>query len=161
MSTSARTALVAFAVGTSSFSTALVSWIAKPYVTTIRTLTPTKDSASVGDGPHVAEGAIQLSTRSIFLRERLTNVYDPCFIDSTSRAFAKWQLVGKIVWDPEAALNQTSNPYRRAGCEEVAAETTDDKGNVKGRWLVKWDSATGEEDGILVGNVRQEGQVVT
>lgn len=61
----ARIALAGIAVGTSGLSTGLVSWCAKPYVTTMRRFRP--------DGTGSAE-ELELTTSTLLLRPRITKV---------------------------------------------------------------------------------------
>ena len=66
----ARLALVSIALGSSSISTALVSWCAKPYVTTLRRSYPDKGGAE----------EIEFTTINLFLQPRITKVSIDHFI---------------------------------------------------------------------------------
>ena len=61
----ARISLAAIALGTSGLSTALITWCAKPYVTTMRRFRPDKSGGAE---------IIELTTQSLFLTPRLTRV---------------------------------------------------------------------------------------
>ncbi|KAF5380435.1 hypothetical protein D9615_004666 [Tricholomella constricta] len=118
---SARIALASIAIGTSGVSTGLVGWCGKPYVTTLRHLTPEENGGAEG---------IEMSTLTLLLRPRITRVYDPTFLIETKRPFAKWELADSLVLPGD----KTVEP----GQEETVAETMDKDGNVLGRWVVKW-----------------------
>ncbi|KAG8932789.1 hypothetical protein FRC02_000558 [Tulasnella sp. 418] len=159
MTTSARTGLIIFAVTTSSFSTSLVGWIGSPYVTWMRRLEEGSTVPNSTLPTQIHTGAVELSTRNVFLQERLTSVYDPVFLKSgTKRAFAKWELADEVVLD--LSEMPTENGGRKGGMEEVAAETRDSKGNVKGRWIIQWKQADDGNPNVLLGTARQEGRVV-
>lgn len=135
----ARVALASTALLTSGVSTALVGWCGSPYVASMRTVGSTGES-DAGSTVH----GIQMQTFSLTLRPRLTTVYDTAFLTETKRPFAKWELAESVTL-PEAPQGQVG--------EETVAETADAKGNVLGRWIVKWDA-----DG-LSGRCRAEGQI--
>lgn len=145
LATSARTAIVAFAIATSSLSTGLVNWFASPYVQYMRRL-PQR------------VGAVEIVTKNILLQDRMTRVYDPMFLGPTKRHFAKWELVGEIA----AEVSNDASPERRPGGTEVAAETFDKQGNLLGRWLIKWSQqpSTMGSDPILIGVASSEGKPV-
>ena len=65
---SARFALAGIALGTSGLSTGLVAYCAKPYVTTMRRFRPNISGSAE---------EIELTTRSIFLKPRITKVCLP------------------------------------------------------------------------------------
>lgn len=142
MPTSARIILACTAITTSGLSTALVGWCGSPYVSAMW---------KIPDAKH--EGAVEMATRTVFLREMRTRVLYPTFLKSTSRPFAKWELAKEVV-DVEAV-----DAEAKVGTEEVVAETRDKKGNLKGRWIVKWRKADEWSKG-LVGDCRAEGKVV-
>lgn len=129
---SARYALAATAVLTSGVSTGLVSWCGAPYVSSARKL---------DDG-----SAIELETKSLFLKSRFTKVYDPAFLVDTGRFFAKYELAERL---------STSSAHKELASEtpieETVAETRDQAGALLGRWIVKWE---GQE-----GHCRQVGKV--
>ncbi|KAG9041999.1 hypothetical protein FS837_011467 [Tulasnella sp. UAMH 9824] len=162
MATSARTGLVVFAITTSSFSTSLVGWLARPYAIAMRRLTPTATSSITSSAdastPFVAPGAVEIITKNVFLQERRTKVYDPIFLGPTKRRFAKWELLEGLVVDTSA--EESPNPSRKAGQTEVAAETFDKNGKVKGRWLTRWKKQEGaESDRVLVGVAYKQGAI--
>jgi len=155
MATSARTGLVAFALATSGLSTALVGWLGSPYVIAMRRL----DGKTLNSSKEAPPGSIEIFTRNVVLQDRFTRVYDPIFLGSTKRAFAKWQLLDQVVVDTKS--DEVDIPERRPGGTEVAAETVDRKGNVKGKWVLRWEKQDGAaSDTILVGRASKEGSVV-
>lgn len=123
---SARLALVGIAVGSSGLSTSLVAWCAKPYVTTLQRLKP--------DGEKSGE-ILQLTTMSLFMKKRITTVYDPEFLLETRRPMAKWELATQLTM-PASRL--ATEGKQLAGTQETVAETTDGEGKVLGRWIVSW-----------------------
>ncbi|KAF5393466.1 hypothetical protein D9757_000473 [Collybiopsis confluens] len=153
----ARSVLAFLAVGTSSISTALVAWVAKPYVTTLRRLDPISNGGGSG---------LELVTATWTLRKRITRVYDSSFLTTTTRPFAKWQLANEMTL-PSLVLDEaTIRPS-----EETVAETFDGNGNLVGSWVVTWDAedttvgseSTGGEGkgaGGLKGRCRAVGSVV-
>lgn len=60
---SARISLAAIALGTSGLSTALISWCAKPYVTTMRRSRPEKSGSAE---------VLEMTTQSLFLKPLIT-----------------------------------------------------------------------------------------
>lgn len=123
---SARVALAATALGTSSISTALVGWCGAPYVSTLRRL---------------PDGGIEMETMTLHLRSRYTCVYDPTlFLRETRRPFAKWELVDNV----EGKMGESK-------MEETVAETKDKHGRVLGRWVVQWRDGKGRCRGV--GNI--------
>ncbi|KAG9008105.1 hypothetical protein FRB90_009072 [Tulasnella sp. 427] len=158
MATSARTGLVVFAITTSSFSTSLVGWLARPYAISMRRLTPTPASAASDTTQFVAPGAVEIMTKNVFLQERRTKVYDPIFLGPTKRRFAKWELLESLIVD--TSRDTSPNPHRKAGQTEVAAETFDRSGKLKGRWLIRWRKQEGaESDNVLVGTAFKQGAI--
>jgi hypothetical protein len=162
----ARAALATTALATSGASTALVAWCGRPYVTTLRSLsTPSTPSPSItpnntsatsetqqqqpthSHNENVPAG-IELTTLTLTLSPLTTRVYDPVFLNDTTRAFARWELARSVQLPPEDAVGV------RPGAEETVAETLDGSGNVLGRWIVTW-GENGE------GACRAEGRVET
>ena len=147
---SARLALVSIALGSSSISTALVSWCAKPYVITLR--------RSYKGGAE----EIEMTTVNLFLQHRITKVgteysihfyyfmsisiflkvYDPSFLIETQRPLAKWELAREIALTRNSS---ESKAHPEPGQEETIAETMNQKGEIIGRWVVKW-----KENGVGV-----------
>ena len=116
---SARFALAGVAITTSGVSTALVAWCGSPYVTKLKRVE--KDHA------------LQMTTLTLGLHERITSVYDTSFLKETSRPFAKWELADHI------QLKGKEQQQRAvAGTQETVAETTDAKGGLVGSWVVTW-----------------------
>jgi len=164
----ARAALAATALATSGVSTALVGWCGRPYVTTLRRLSPVTllSTASVPSSTtqqqqqdqhqtqtthshnENAPAGIELTTLTLTLSPRRTRVYDPVFLCDTPRAFARWELARRVQLPPEDAAGV------QPGTEETVAETLDGAGHVLGRWIVTW-GKNGE------GSCRAEGHVET
>lgn len=83
----------------------------------------------------------------------LYQVYDPSFLIETRRPLAKWELAEKIRLTPSRTDAVGTNVHPAAGHEETVAETRNEKGDVIGRWVVKWDengSGTCHEVGYVV-----------
>ncbi|KAJ7198599.1 hypothetical protein GGX14DRAFT_666206, partial [Mycena pura] len=118
----ARAALATTAIGTSSVSTGLIAFAGRSYVTALRcTKSPVDDTVQ----------QLEITTLSLLLQPRITRVFDPTFIVSTERPFAKWELAQLVLLPPN--LRNTI-----PGQEETVAETCDAEGNVLGRWVVRW-----------------------
>ncbi|KAH8828478.1 hypothetical protein DL96DRAFT_1603428 [Flagelloscypha sp. PMI_526] len=126
----ARCSLAATAMLTSGVGTGLVSWGAKSYVTKMRKTT----------GP---EETLEFETSTMFLKKRVTRIYDPAFLTESDKPFPN----GKLARSVNASSSQGE------GEQETVAETLDDKGNVVGRWIVTW-------DGKGVGHCSKVGHVV-
>lgn len=145
-----RVALAGTVLVTSSISTALVGWLGKPYVTSLRWL-PAESSGAM---PSQAAGkqaiGIEMTTMSLTLQKRITRVYDTAFLVPSNRPLAKWELaeVFKLpAKEVEAENRQGSLPR-----DETIAETVDKNGNYLGWWLVTW-----EKDGT--GTCRPAGRI--
>ncbi|KAF8911529.1 hypothetical protein CPB84DRAFT_926655 [Gymnopilus junonius] len=130
----ARLALASIALGTSGLSTGLVAWCAKPYVTTMHRFRPDE----MGSAEEV-----ELTTYTLTLRPRITKVYDPSFLIETRRPLAKWELADRIALTQNRTDAVGTNVHPAPGQEETVAETRDSKGEIVGRWVVKW-----EEGGV-------------
>lgn len=153
MATSARTGIVAFAILTSSASTALIGWLGSPYTIAMRRLNPATTKTSAGKP--IAPGAVELYTKNVWLQDRFTRVYDPIFLGPTKRPFAKWELLTSAIVDTTGEVVP-----RKAGDVEVIAETFDKKGKVKGQWFVKWRQQSGASDAVLSGIAGGQGGIV-
>ena len=115
----ARFALAGIAITTSGVSTALIAWCGRPYVIKLQRIEE--------------EDALRMTTLTLGLHERITNVYDTSFLKETSRAFAKWELADHI------KLEGKGKQVRAVpGTQETIAETTDAKGKLVGSWVVTW-----------------------
>ena len=68
----------------------------------------------------------------------LYKVYDPSFLIETKRPLAKWELAETIHLTPSRTDAVGSNVHPVVGREETVAETRNEKGEVIGRWVVKW-----------------------
>ncbi|KII95630.1 hypothetical protein PLICRDRAFT_75765, partial [Plicaturopsis crispa FD-325 SS-3] len=124
MPMSARAVLAVTAIGTSGVSTSLISWIGKPYVTTLRRLAPEENDNVEG---------LEMTTLTLGLHKRITRVYDSEFLTATKRHFAKWELADSV-----AISKEDDSELPEPGTEETVAETMDANGNLLGRWVVKW-----------------------
>lgn len=127
--TSARIFLTATAISTSSISTALVGWCGAPYVVDLRRLTPSENEGIEG---------LEMTTLTLTLKKLTTRVYDADFLVETGRPFAKWELPLAIQLPPPEKDIITAGKAGASGEEETVAETLNDKGEVIGRWIVKW-----------------------
>ena len=125
----ARLALASTFLITSGTTTAIMAWCVSPYVTTMRRLDLLEGSQG-----------LEMTTLTLFLRERFTRVYDSEFLVPTSRFFAKWQLAE----DVPLPTKRAGQDRVLLGQEETVAETLDDKGGVVGRWIVTWGANGGK-----------------
>ena len=137
----ARFALAGVAMATSGLSTALVAWCGSPYVTKLRRTE--KDNA------------LQMTTLTLGLRERITSVYDTSFLKGTSRAFAKWELADHVTLEGKEQQQRAA-----AGTQETVAETTDARGGLVGSWVVTW-GENGEGTCKQVGKVNRCARLVS
>jgi len=71
----------------------------------------------------------------------------------TRRPLAKWELADNIVLNRSRTDAVGSNVHPEVGTEETVAETRNSKGEIIGRWIVKW-----EEGGV--GKCHEAGYVV-
>jgi hypothetical protein len=65
-------------------------------------------------------------------------VYDPSFLIETRRPLAKWELAEQITLTQSRTDAVGTNVHPTLGKEETVAETTNERGEVIGRWVVKW-----------------------
>ncbi|KAF9228516.1 hypothetical protein BS17DRAFT_725703 [Gyrodon lividus] len=126
---SARIFLASTALSTSGISTALVSWCGAPYVADLRRLTPAENGGIEG---------IEMTTLTLTLRKLITRVYDSDFLVETRRPFAKWELAQEIQLPPPSEDAVTAGKGGAPGEEETVAETLNERGEIIGRWIVKW-----------------------
>lgn len=117
---SARLAMAGTAIVTSAASTALIGWVGAPYVVSMRKV-PQENTSS--------HEAVEMSTKTLLLKDLKTTVYDPTFLGPTTRPFATWELKGR------ASANAAD--VSTAG-EQIIARTVDVSGKVVGEWRVKW-----------------------
>jgi hypothetical protein len=129
---SARIFLAATAISTSGISTALVSWCGAPYVSHLRRLIPAENGGIEG---------IEMTTLTLTLKKQITRVYDSDFLVETRRPFAKWELAQEIQLPPPSEDALTAAKSGAPGEEETVAETLNEKGEIIGRWIVKWGEA--------------------
>ncbi|KAF8162374.1 hypothetical protein BJ912DRAFT_1068868 [Pholiota molesta] len=104
------------------------------------------------DTPGSAE-EVEMTTYTLLLHPLKTKVYDPSFLIETRRPLAKWELANKIHLTANRTDAVGTNVHPEPGQEETVAETRNEKGEVIGRWIVKWG-----EDGD--GTCHQVGYVV-
>ncbi len=141
----ARFALAGMAMAASGVSTALVAWVGRPYVATLRWLKP-EGAQAAGSG-----NALEMTTYTLAWHQRITTVYDTAFLVPTSRPFATWELAeGFKLPEDEVERARAEGLIPR---EETIAETRNKAGEVLGSWVVSWD-----ENGV--GTCRQIGKVV-
>ena len=93
--------------------------------------------------------ALQMTTLTLALRERITSVYDTSFLKNTSRPFAKWELADHVKLEGKEQEQRAA-----AGTQETVAETTDAKGTPVGSWVVTW-GENGEGTCKQVGKVNR------
>lgn len=97
-----------------------------------------------------------MTTKTLFLNNLYTQIYDPSILGPTNRLFATWELQS-LLRVPVA----TKAKARDGGTEEeeVLARTFDAKGNVRGEWRVRWtlDPSDSEQ---LIGQTSQTGKVL-
>ncbi len=142
--TSARAALALTAVVASGSSTALIAWCGAPYVQSIRHLAPSAPSTGVA-----------MSTKSFWMKDLHTEIYDTTFLGQTTRAFAKWELVSLIRMQRTVA--------RQPGTQEIVARTRDKAGKVLGEWVIDWnadDSKAEEAKDHVLGRGHAKGSIV-
>ncbi|OAX36878.1 hypothetical protein K503DRAFT_784040 [Rhizopogon vinicolor AM-OR11-026] len=128
---SARIVLAATALSTSSMSTALVGWSGASYVVNLRRLPPADNGGIEG---------IEMTTLTITLKQLVTRVYDADFLVGTKRPFAKWELAQSILLPPPKEDALMAAKGGAPGEEETIAETFNSRGEIVGRWIVKWES---------------------
>ena len=83
----------------------------------------------------------------------ILQIYDPSFLIETHRPLAKWELAREITLSGNSSESGGSKAHPTPGEEETIAETMDQKGEIIGRWVVKW-----KENGV--GVCHQVGHVV-
>jgi len=114
----------------SGISTALVGVYCSSYVSFIRRIQDDTNKLS----------GLEIGTSNLFLQPRLTTVFDPAFLQDSTRFFTKWQLADRVTVDPKLLPSRLSSEQ-----EETVAETKNAQGKVLGRWIVRWTpSGTGE-----------------
>lgn len=109
----ARIAAIGFATFGTGSTTAFVARYFSGYVSSIKRNPDTRE--------------LVFSTSTLLLRPRLTTVYDDSFLVPSERPGAKLALADHV------------NGNGAEGTEETIAQTTDDKGRVLGRWIVRWE----------------------
>ncbi|KAG2153189.1 hypothetical protein DEU56DRAFT_471912 [Suillus clintonianus] len=128
---SARIVLALTALSTSSISTALVGWSGASYVVDLQRLPPADNGGIEG---------IEMTTLTITLNKLVTRVYDADFLLETKRPFAKWELAQSFLLPPSNEDALMAAKGGAPGEEETIAETFNAKGEIVGRWIVKWEN---------------------
>jgi hypothetical protein len=128
---SARIVLAATALSTSSISTALVGWSGASYVVNLQRLPPADNGGIEG---------IEMTTLTLTLKRLVTRVYDADFLVETKRPFAKWELAQSVLLPPPKEDALMAAKGGEPGEEETIAETFNSRGEIVGRWIVKWGS---------------------
>ncbi|CCA70537.1 hypothetical protein PIIN_04474 [Serendipita indica DSM 11827] len=136
------------AMSTSGLSTALIAWLGSTYVTKVRVEDVGVEGAGAGRRVH-------MTTKTMLLRERVTTVYDPSFLEHAEQYFNKVRLRNQIRV-PMAEVEKNGMKLVD-GMEETVAETLDEKGNVRGWWEVHWRR---EGDAGFVGECRGAGKII-
>ena len=152
-------ALAFTAVSTSGVSTALVAWVARPYVSALRRLDPERNggvrgiemvTSTVIMSPRITRVCLlyQLGKTYLSFHPPSSQVYDSDFLVETQRPFAKWELAKRVA----LPTIQDGSPPPPVGKEETIAETFNKDGELVGSWVVKW-GENGEGDCSAVGKV--------
>lgn len=119
-----RAALCVTGLATSGGSTALVSWISRPYVGRMSLVQQSEGSRPL----------LEAYTLSWRLRALKTTIYEPAFIRPTSRPFASWELAA----EPGTSVSLPQfEEARKAGetCKVLVSQTVDaHTGQVVGSW---------------------------
>ena len=92
----------------------------------------------------------------MLLKEYVTTVYDPSFLEHAEEFFNKVRL-RKQIRVPMAEVERMGMKLVD-GMEETVAETVDAKGNVRGWWEVHWRK---EGEAGFVGECRGAGKIIT
>lgn len=142
-----RLGLCATALGTSGVSTAIVAWIAGPYV----------GRMSLRQDPqNAAKTLIEANTLTWRLRPLQTTIFEPSFIRPTSRPFASWELP----LEPGAgtiALPSATQPDGQAQQRLLVAETKDLKsGRIVGKWWAEAVPGTSSKSASAESGFQQE-----
>jgi hypothetical protein len=98
-------------------------------VVDLRRLTPAENGGIEG---------IEMTTLTLTLKRLTTRVYDSDFLVETRRPFAKWELAQVLQLPPPSESAVMAAKGGDPGEEETVAETLDEKGEIIGRWIVRW-----------------------
>lgn len=165
---SGRIGLCITALITSGASTAIFAWIGKPYVGSMRLLSPItanqalqndckemigkkndKESLLKGLDLSISKPALQAITTDWRLRKLQTTIYEPDLIRPTSRPLATWELASKAPI-PQDIDQLSSYPITR-----LVASTRMEKNNeLIGRYWATWNAPK------LAGDCTQEGNII-
>ncbi|KAK0564934.1 hypothetical protein OC844_001457 [Tilletia horrida] len=151
LDTFARFALVLTALSASGASTALISWIGKPYVGTLELVQTkgqgqgqgrvrgTKEAQNNSDPLPPSDTRLVAHTTSWRLQPLRTTIYQPSYIRGTSRPFAQWQLAADPPALPIADPAQFSSQGASSPLRSLIAETRLAKsGEIVGSYWVEW-----------------------
>lgn len=167
---SARCAMVGTALAMSGASTGLIAWSGAPYVSSMRRLAPlpaptasaravktveAPNGTSASISANVHPDAVEMATKTLFLRDMYTQVYDPAILGPTNRLFATWELQPYI----RAPADANNASRTRSGAEEVIARTLDSEGKIRGEWRVSWTQDTADKK-YLVGHASATGEML-
>ncbi|PWN53048.1 hypothetical protein IE53DRAFT_384483 [Violaceomyces palustris] len=169
ISMAGRAGLAFTAMATSGTSTALIAWIAGPYVGEMKL---TKAEGAAGREP-AARSDVTLGnertgeeprhvlvakTTNWRLRPLRTTIHEPSFLRSTSRPFATWELANQ----PPRPSQKSDALIEAEAPRVLVSETVDVKsGEVIGRWWARWDTPTSDKGGVNIqGRCEIEGKPV-
>ncbi|KAL9939481.1 hypothetical protein V8E36_001298 [Tilletia maclaganii] len=139
LDTGGRIVLVLAALGASSLSTALISWIGKPYVGKLELVrVPVgKEEKQQQDPLPPSSTRLIAETTSWRLQPLRTTIFQPSYIRGTSRPFAAWQLAAEPT--PIPALPRSETSTSSAVLRSLIAETRHaNTDQLVGRYWVEW-----------------------
>ncbi|PWN37495.1 uncharacterized protein FA14DRAFT_159524 [Meira miltonrushii] len=165
---SGRIGLCITALATSGASTAIFAWIGKPYVGSMRLLSPsianqslqkdckemigkTSNQTSLLNGIDlsISKPALQTITIDWRLRKLQTTIYEPDLIRPTSRPLATWELASKAPI-PQDIDENCPFPITRL----VASTRMEKNDELVGRYWATWQAPK------LAGDCTQEGNII-
>ncbi|CAD6971537.1 unnamed protein product [Tilletia controversa] len=138
LETFGRIALVVTALSASSASTALISWIGKPYVGTLHLVRVDGKHARTHDPLPPSDTRLVAHTTSWRLQPLKTTIYQPSYIRGTSRPFAQWQLAAApsplLISDPSEYSTSNKSKLRSL----IAETRKTSSGDLVGQYWVEW-----------------------
>ena len=165
---SGRIGLCITALATSGASTAIFAWIGKPYVGSMRLLSPIAANQSLLNDCNerigktndkkplsneldlsISKPALQAITTDWRLRKLQTTIYEPDLIRPTSRPLATWELASKAPI-PQDIDENSSFPITRL----VASTRMEKNDELVGRYWATWQAPK------LAGECMQEGNII-
>lgn len=165
---SGRIGLCITALATSGASTAIFAWIGKPYVASMRLLSPstaneslqkdckdliakTNKTALQTNKPDLQTNkpALQTITTDWRLRKLQTTIYEPDLIRPTSRPLATWELASKAP-SPQDIDEHSPFPITRL----VASTRMEKSDELVGRYWATWQAPK------VAGDCTQEGNII-